>query len=132
MAEITTIVNRLITRTKDGSLDWAVADGSEPSVTAALQHSASSEQNDPSDYDFGDDDAFFVDLPNSAVVLHLDSDEDVVITLLDGEYSVLAQINVGFSNLSEYKEAVEALYERARRNALGIDEGLDDLLNDLQ
>ena len=128
MAKLTTIIARLWARTNASALDWQVADGSESSVAAALGHYDSSVEN----YEFDDADAFYVKLPNGSVVLHLDSDNDMIITLLDDEDSVLEQVNIGYSHFSEYKAPVEALYDSVRRNALGIDERLDNLLKDLQ
>ena len=123
MAKLIMIIEKLLILTDEGALGWQVADGSEASVAAALKHANSSSEK----YIF-EDDAFYAELPNGAVVFHLDSDRDIIITFLDNENAVVEQINVGYRQFAEFKTPAESLYGSARRNALGIDKRLDNLL----
>jgi hypothetical protein len=126
MASDIDIIKRLLIRTFNGQIEWEIADGGESSVQSAIEEDATT-----IDYDFEDDDAFVLELPSGAITLHLDPDEDIVLTLLDAEDEVLAQFNAGMPDQSELRSTIQSLYDVVRKKATGIESRLDDLLGDI-
>lgn len=104
LAELAAIINALLTRTREGKVEWEWHPVSSRPVT---------------------------DLANGRVLLDKDHDEDTVVTIKDTEGNILEHVNVGFREYADLKEYADQLYELARRAALQVDSKLESILQEI-
>lgn len=106
MADITEVFQKLVQRTNEGKVLWKSASDSRTFVAVVGN--------------------------NSAMISHDDFLESKILTIFNSDGVVIETLDGGFPSDIELTAGLKDLYEQARHIALGVDETLAELLEELE